>query len=133
MKTIKTLNDIIDLRANPAYDPRYTDYIEKYFRDLLETFNNYSVTENEIDPYNTIVLLEKGDDTNNIPELGISLVDSCPEYVNRVSFEGTNESDELIINNTLILFDNEAGITIISIKGTLDEETEAFLEEYIVE
>jgi hypothetical protein len=71
-----------------------------------------------------MVLLESSKDDLTLIGLPSSLLECFVEYV-----EPEVIGESILIYRTYIMQDNEAGIMLYSIVGTLDDETENFLAE----
>lgn len=135
MIEIKAKKDVRNLKRNASLDGRYIEYVEKYFCDLMETFReNESDEDFSLAPYGYIVLLEATDDvTSCLKGIGIDdLLNTPIEFVNKVKLQKSDE-EPLIIYQTFILYDNEYGMNLFSIAGTLSKEVEEYLAEYAVE
>lgn len=88
------------------------DYIQNYFDAFSDIISDGSVFFN--DPEDTIDLSCIG--------LHGRLCDQSPEFVLSISIQS------LVLYHTFILYNNENGIHIFSIKDTLDFESENFLK-----
>lgn len=134
MIVIKTLNDLEELKRKKYLDSRYQEYLEQYFDHFWETFGegvpkaNFSLADSTY-----IVLLEHGDDCNDLSQIDFDfgLTECCPEYVNSIPLNKEGFPD-LIINQAFVLLNNEDCVVFHYIKGSLDSETEEFLNEYII-
>lgn len=71
-----------------------------------------------------MVLLETSEDDIELIGLPSNLLDCTVEYVELVTIE-----ESMLMYRTFILNDNESGIMLYSIVGTLGYETESFLAE----
>lgn len=91
------------------------DYIQNYFDAFSDTESDESVFLN--DPEDTIDLSCIG--------LHGRLCDQSPEFVLSISIQS------LVLCHTFILYNNENGIHIFSIKDTLDTESEQFFAQEI--
>lgn len=91
------------------------DYIQNYFDAFSDTESDESVFFN--DP----------EDTANLSCIGLHgrLCDQLPEFVLSIPIQ------DLVLYHIFILYNNENGIHIFSIKDTLDFESEQFLSQEI--
>lgn len=94
-------------------DKEIDPHIQNYFDALPDTISDKSVFFNWLD------------DTQNLFCLGLHgrLCDQLPEFVIK------NTIADCTFYHTFILYNNESGIHIFSLAGTLDDESEKFLQE----
>lgn len=115
-------------QVNPKLEP-LLEPIEEYFSVLRDIFyNNQDEEEFLLDKEaGHIVVIEKPSDANNLNAAGIGAVklkDSNPEAIERLMLNNGNFAYKISvgINNSYL-------VTLFSMAGTLDKETEKWLKE----
>lgn len=134
MITIKTMEDIHNLKARKQLSDGFLQHLNKYFRELHHSLEHETPLENftlEYHGYIVILELEK-DDCHDLSDVGLSneengLLGITPEFVNIIK-AGTNEEYFQIF----VLYDNEFGMVFYypnSNKG--DAEIIEFLMDFV--
>ena len=103
--------------------------VKRYIvQEWMQFYNALSVDEHvedfDMSKHCRMVLLETSEDDLELIGLPSSLVDCIVEYVELVTIE-----ESILMYRTFILNDNESGIMLYSIVGTLGDETENYLAE----
>lgn len=97
-------------------------------QEWMQFYNAFSLDEHvedfEMSTHCRMVLLETSEDDIELIGLPSSLLDCTAEYVELVTIE-----ESILMYRTFILNDNESGIMLYSIVGTLGDEKESFLAE----
>lgn len=100
-------------------------YIVQEWMQFYKAFSlDEHVEDFDMSKYCRMVLLETLEDDIELIGLPSSLLDCTVEYVELVTIE-----ERILMYRTLILNDNESGIMLYSIVGTLGDETDSFLAE----
>jgi len=127
MKIIKKFSDIEAIISIQKISDNFLEVIGVYFRNLYLVLGNGCPKEEfTLEDSGHIVILETGDNANNLLAAGITgkLAESHPEAVERIKL-----IDGTAINKISILCNNEFMITIFSSVGQLDENVEAWLND----
>ncbi len=129
MKIIIKLKEIEELRAAQSELEHLLEAIEEYFCELFDIFgDNGLIKEFRLDiEAGHIVIIENEEDAFSLElaEIGeLSLKDSSPEMIERIMLK-----DGKIAYKISICTNNSYMVTLFSIEGTLDAETEAWLKE----
>ncbi|WP_039042126.1 hypothetical protein [Sporosarcina sp. ZBG7A] len=124
---MKVLDEYSDL--NHLSEKRIPHKVKRYIvQEWLQFYNAFSlegrVEDFDMSRHCRMVLLETSEDDIELIGLSSNLVDCTVEYVELVTFE-----ESVLMYRTFILNDNESGIMLYSIVGTLGYETESFLAE----
>jgi len=127
MKIIIKLKEIEDLESKQPELEHLLDAIEEYFCELFDIFGDDSwIEEFRLDKEaGHIVIIENEADAFSLElaEIGeLSLKDSRPEAIERIMLK-----DGKIAYKISICTNNSYMVTLFSIEGTLDAETEAWL------
>lgn len=128
MIVINTLADIQRLKDAGTLDRCVISYLQKYFDVLSSAYSGDDVSSNfSLERYGPLVFLEVERDAKNLDALGLhkDYLHSKPEYVEHVLLQDEHSPIELYCS--CIATSNEYLITLVSISGTLDAETERFL------
>ncbi|MHC1694072.1 MAG: hypothetical protein AB9835_02095 [Eubacteriales bacterium] len=130
MIVIKKLKDIKQLRDTSTLPQVIVDYLHNFFLNIYTTFSEGDeIHDFTLDSSGYIVVLQTADDVARLPEVGLTrgLTASVPEYVDRITL---SESGQFIeIYQALFLRNNEWGLNVLSIIGSLNEASEAFLRD----
>ena len=128
MKIIIKLKEIEDLESKQPELEQLLEAIEEYFCELFDIFGDDSwIEEFRLDKEaGHIVIIENEDDAFSLEPAGIGelgLKDSCPEAIERIMLKDGKTAYKISIctNNSYM-------VTLFSIEGTLDAETEAWLQ-----
>lgn len=128
MIVINTLADIQRLKDVGTLDRCVISYLQKYFALLSSAYTDDDMSSDfSLERYGPIVFLEKEQDAKNLDALGLhkDYLHSKPEYVEHALLQSEHSPIELYCS--CIATSNEYLITLVSISGTLDAETERFL------
>jgi hypothetical protein len=120
MNVIKGLVDLQLLQEEKELPRSFLDYLREEWMELYKLYSDgESLEEFSLEPHGIQIVLEKGD---NLPdEIGVIVF---PEYVERISF---NNMD---IYRMYVMEAEDYGRLYYSIVGTLNDESEAFLQEH---
>ena len=129
MKIIIKLKEIEELRAAQSELEHLLEVIEEYFCELSDIFGDGNPIEDfrlDIEAGH-IVVIENEEDANSLEraEIGeLGLKDSCLEAIERIMLKDCKTAYKISIctNNSYM-------VTLFSIEGTLNAETEAWLRE----
>lgn len=94
MRTIKTIHDVLLIRAAQVFSDTFTSYLEEEFLGLKEAFDFDGLDEEfTLDIYGYMVVLEKGDNLRDLSVVGLDretegLLGSFPEFVDKVEWDG---------------------------------------------
>ena len=124
---MKILDEYSDL--NQLSEKRIRYEVRRYIvLEWMQFYNAFSLDEHvedfDMSKHCRMVLLETSEDDFELIGLPSGLLDCTVEYVELVTIE-----ESILMYRTFILNDNESGIMLYSIVGTLDDETESFLAE----
>ncbi|WP_342538879.1 hypothetical protein MKY15_02540 [Sporosarcina sp. FSL K6-1540] len=124
---MKVLDECSDL--NQLSGKRIPHEVKRYIvEEWMQFYNAFPLDEHlegfDMSKHCRMVLLETSEDDIELIGLHSSLLDCTVEYVELVTIE-----ESILIYRTFILNDNESGIMLYSIVGTLGDETESFLAE----
>lgn len=124
---MKILDGFDDL--NQLSEKRIPHEVKRYIVQVwMQFYNAFSVDEHvedfDMSKHCRMVILETSKDDFELIGLPRSLLDCTVEYVELVTIE-----ESILMYRTFILYDNESGIMLYSIVGTLGDETESFLAE----
>lgn len=128
MKIINKLRDIEDFRTDRVDLKHLLEAIEEYFCEL---FGIFAGDDSKIEEFRLnkeaghIVIIENEDDADllELAEIGeLRLKDSRPEAIERIMLK-----DGKMAYKISICTNNSYMVTLFSIEGTLDAETEAWL------
>jgi hypothetical protein len=121
MKVIKGLVDLQLLREGDAMSESFHDYLKGEWMELYELYSNGEPLEEfSLEPHGVQIVLEKGE---SLPKDMGELI--LPEYVERISLDKVN------IYRMYVMDVEDYGKLYYSVIGTLDDESEAFLQEYV--
>jgi len=126
---MKILDEYRDL--NQLSEKRIRHEVKRYIvKEWMQFYNALSLDEHVEDfdmcRHCRMVLLETSEDDFELIGLPSSLLDCTVEYVELVTIE-----ESILMYRTFILNDNESGIMLYSVVGTLGDETENFLAEQV--
>ncbi|MFJ7745099.1 hypothetical protein [Peribacillus sp. NPDC097295] len=124
---MKILDEYSDLHQ--LSEKRIPHEVRRYIvQEWIQFYNALSVDEHvedfDMSRHCRMVLLETSEDDIELIGLPSSLLDCTVEFVELVTIE-----ESISMYRTFILNDNESGIMLYSIVGTLGDETESFLAE----
>ena len=122
---MKVLDEYSDL--NQLSEQKIPYEVKRYIvQEWMQLYYPFSLDEHvedfDMSKHCRMVLLETSEDDIESIGLPSSLLDCTAEYVELVTIE-----ESILMYRTFILNDNESGIMLYSIVGTLDDETESFL------
>ncbi|MHC1694022.1 MAG: hypothetical protein AB9835_01835 [Eubacteriales bacterium] len=120
--------DIEQLRDTSTLPQTIVDYLQSFFLNIYTTFSDgEDIYDFTLDSSGYIIVLMSADDVHNLPEVGLAkgLTSSVPEYVDKIML--MDGSQQLEVYHALFLTNNEWGLNVVSLVGSLDEESEAFL------
>jgi hypothetical protein len=124
---VKILNRLGDVRQNEEEQiPKEVfRYLEQEWIQMYEAFSESGpVDEFQMSKHCQMVLVVSSNDDFTMIGLPGSLPKCFVEYVDLVTI-----GESLLMYRTFIMQDNEAGIMLYSIVGTLEDDTECFLAE----
>lgn len=124
---MKILDEYCDL--NQLSEKRIPHEVKRYIvQEWMQFYNAFSVDEHvedfDMSKHCRLVILETSGDDIELIGLPSSLLDCTVEFVELVTID-----ESILMYRTFILNDNESGIMLYSIVGTLGDETESFLAE----
>jgi len=124
---MKVLDEYSDL--NQLGEKRILNEVERYIvQEWMQFYNTFLINEHvedfDMSKHCRMVLLETSEDDIELIGLPSSLLDCTVEFVELVTID-----ESILMYRTFILNDNESGIMLYSIVGTLGDETESFLAE----
>jgi len=124
MKVLDECSDLHQLSGK-----RIPHEVKRYIvQEWMKFYNAFSLDEHvkefDMSKHCRMVLLETSEDDIELIGLPSSLLDCTAEYVELVTIE-----ESILMYRTFILNNNESGIMLYSIVGTLGDETERFLAE----
>ena len=122
MKVLDEYSDLHQLNGK-RIPHEVKGYIVQEWMQFYNAFSlDHHVEDFDMSKHCRMVLLETSEDDIELIGLPCSLLDCTVEYVELVSIE-----ESILMYRTFILNDNESGIMLYSIVGTLGDETESFL------
>jgi len=90
MKIIKTQRDLEAINSSQNVSGSVLEAVQEYLRDIYEALaDGFPIEEFTLKNDGHIVILETGDDANDLSTAGISggLVGCCPEAVERIKLK----------------------------------------------
>lgn len=129
MIIINSQRDILFLRKKGSVNPVIVQYIEQHFAMLIRLYaKGHMYHTFSLDNEGGMVFLQEPADCDRLEAIGLhtSYKNTFPEITELINLSSHGKKVSLF--KSTIVISNERAIDVISEKGTLDPETEQFLE-----
>lgn len=130
MKTIKSIQDIYELRNANLFSESYLDYLQRFLEQLFEALSDgESIEHFSLEEHGYFVILEEEDNLRDLRDVGLNpqdqgLLGSFPEYIEKEIL-----ADGLEIYKIAVLYDNDYMMFFFSVVGQHDFEFEEWLKD----